>query len=377
MRILVFTNTPAHVHTYRNAVRALEARGHEVLILARDYDCTTDLLTYYDLPFVVYGRHGTDRYTRAAFAREFLGHMRTAVREARRFDPDVIFGRGVYAAYTGALLRTRTVLLLDSEPSTFAHSIASPFASLVLSPRAFETDLGKRHYTFAGFKECGYLHPDVFAPDRSVREELGVASDERFVLVRFNSYNALHDVGDAGLTDDERRRLVETLAEYATVFVSDESGTFDFDDVDARPYALHPARIHDVLAEASLLVAETGTMVTEAALLGTPAIACGAFVAWRLGEFVELEHQDLISATTDFDEIVECATMLLTDPSTEATWTAKRDDYMRDKVNLTDLLVRAVEAPATLSDLGLIVRHGTEPDPAVGLSTTKPTTTSR
>lgn len=43
MRYLIFTNTPAHVHLYRETVAELQARGHDVLVLVRDYGCTLAL----------------------------------------------------------------------------------------------------------------------------------------------------------------------------------------------------------------------------------------------------------------------------------------------------------------------------------------------
>ncbi|MEA5389539.1 hypothetical protein VB773_22160 [Haloarculaceae archaeon H-GB2-1] len=55
MRYLIFANTPAHVHLYRNVVPALEDRGHDVLILGRDYGCTKALLDYFELPYRIYG----------------------------------------------------------------------------------------------------------------------------------------------------------------------------------------------------------------------------------------------------------------------------------------------------------------------------------
>jgi len=75
MRILVFANTPAHVHLYRHAVSRLEERGHEVCILGREYDCTTELLEFYGLPYQPYGAHGTEPTSRLAFGRELIGQL--------------------------------------------------------------------------------------------------------------------------------------------------------------------------------------------------------------------------------------------------------------------------------------------------------------
>jgi hypothetical protein len=336
-KFLFLTNTPAHVHVYKGLVRRLRDDGHDVLVLARDYGCTVALLEYYDLPHRVYGTLDTTKWS---LVRELPRHYYTIVRYAREFDPDCIFGRGSYAAHTGAITGTPTVLVVDSETDTLDHAISKPFARAILTPHVFGKDLGPRHYRFRGFKECAYLHPEVFTPAGDVRERLGVAEDERFALVRLNAFGSHHDVGQSGFSPGDRRRLIEELSDDVTVFVSDEGGRLDFDDLDAEPYDLHPALMHDALAEASLLVADTQTMVAEAALIGTPAIRSNSFVGGTdMRNFVELEAADLILNHADFDAVVESAHDLLADPDAEDRWERRAHDYLSEMVNLTDLLV--------------------------------------
>ena len=359
MKYLIFTNTPAHVHLYRNAVRELQPMGHEVLILARDYGCTVDLLEWYDLPFEVYGRCETSKVS--LFGR-LPGHYARIARTALSFGPDLILGMGSYAAHAGLLTRTRTILLLDSEPTTLDHRLSVPFADTLLTPASFRKDLGSNHCVFDGFKETAYLHPAEFSGRSDIRDHLGVGTD-RYVLVRFNAFGSHHDVGHGGFTTAQRRALVERLAEYATVFVSDEGGDLSFVDLPARPFDLHPARLHDALAEASLLIADTQTMVTEAALLGTPAIRSNSFVGGEdMGNFLELEQRGLIVNHREYDDVVATAIDLLNTDDIAETWARRRDDYLADKVNLTDLLV---EIATTTDDIERIDRlsRWTNPDP--------------
>jgi hypothetical protein len=352
MRYLICANTPDQVHTFRNLVAELQGDGHEVLMLARDYTCTVDLLDYYDLPYRVYGSHDTGRYSAGRFARELPAHLARIARYAYSFDPDVVFGRGPYAAFAGTVAGARTNLVLDSEPNDRLHRLSRPFADLIISPEASDVDLAGNHYTFRGFKECAYLHPDSYTPDPSVREELGVG-DDPFVLVRLNSLDALHDLDGEALTSRQRQRLIEALGKEATVLVSDEGGEMDLSGLDARRYDLHPGRMHDVLAEAELVVAETGTMVIESAFLGTPAIACSPFAEDGPGEFVALEEYGLIRSTTDYDTIVECAHHVLAgdvqraipldDPDLD-DFGARREAFTADLVDLTELLVEIATA---------------------------------
>ncbi|ELZ16099.1 hypothetical protein C477_16435 [Haloterrigena salina JCM 13891] len=361
MRILVFANTPAHVHLYRHAVDRLADAGHDVLVLTREYACTTDLLEFFGMPYRVYGEHETDGYSTARFARELGGQFYTIGREALRFDPDVVFGRGPYAAYAGTLTRTPVVLVLDDEPGDFNHTVSRPFADCILSPAVTRRDLGDDHYTFQGFIECSYLHPDVFEPDANVREFLGVDPDEPYVLVRFNALDALHDTDLEGFRPEQRRDLIERLSEHATVFVSDEGDEMDLSELPARPYDLHPAMIHDAMAEADLLVADTGTMVNEAALLGTPAFRYRGTDDHEYGEFQELERAGLAEQFDDYAAVRDRSLEILADDGVGERWERRRQEYVAELVNLSDLLVEVALSRGAIDRLSSPTRGALQP----------------
>ncbi|APW99332.1 hypothetical protein CHINAEXTREME_16815 [Halobiforma lacisalsi AJ5] len=360
MRYLFFTNTPAHVHLYKHAIGRLAARGDDVLVLARDYTCTVDLLEWYDLPYEVYGSCDTSK---GSLLSRLPAHYARAIRLARRYDPDLIFGMGGYAAHTGAVVRTPTVLLIDSEPASFDHTISTPFARAILTPNTFRKNLGEHHYVFPGFKECAYLHPDTYEPTPEVRAELGLEPDERFALLRLNAFGSQHDVGKHGLTGADRRRIVERLAEDVTVLVSDESGKADLEGLPARRFDLHPALMHDALAEASLLVADTQTMVTEAALLGTPAIRSNSFVGDDdMGNFVALENQGLIHNVAEADAILERVEELLADDTVEDTWQRRRDEFLAGTANLTEIIVDVANVRGRVEEVESVRQFGRRPE---------------
>ncbi len=341
MKYVFFTNTPAHVHLYKHAVERLARAGHRVRVLARDYGCTIDLLDYYDLPYRSYGACGTTKYS---LVRTLPGHYARVIPFVRRFDPDLLFGMGAYAAHSGALSRTPTVLLLDSEPTSLDHLVSQPFARTILTPDAFRKDLGSNHYRFAGYKECAYLHPDVFEPDPAVRDTLDVGPDEPYAILRFNAFGSHHDVNHSGFSPRERYTLIERLADRMTVFVSDEGGELDLEDTRGVAFDLHPALLHDALAEARLLVADSQTVVTEAGLLGTPAIRSNSFVGEDdMGNFVALERAGLIHNVPDFEAVIELADELIEDPTVPKTLQRRRRTHLADKVNLTDLIVEVAE----------------------------------
>ncbi len=348
MRYVIFTNTPAHVHLYKYPVRRLQADGHEVKVLAREYGCTVELAEAFDLPYTIYGSCETNK---RSLIRNLPRHYLNIVREVRSYDPDLIFGMGAYAAHAGAVSRTPTMLVLDSEPTQLDHLISRPFADAILTPDSFRRDLGPNHYAFPGFKECAYLHPDLFEPDDDIRSALGVGSDP-FVLLRFNAFGSHHDVSEGGFTSTQRQQLIHDLADHATVLVSDEGNGCPLENLPARPFDLPPDRLHDALAEASLLVADTQTMVTEAALLGTPAIRSNSFVgADDMGNFIELAQRNLVDNLSTFSNVRARALEILQQDGIQNRYQRRRRALFEEKVNLTDVLVEVATNHRTLDGI--------------------------
>jgi predicted glycosyltransferase len=367
MQFAFFTNTPAQVHLYRNPTERLLESGHEVRIFGRDYGCTRALLDHYDLPYLLYGSRDT---TPLSWILQLPNHYRRIFRAIRRFDPDFISGMGVYAAHAGVFSDTPTVLVVDSEPDWIDHRISHPFAEAVLTPHAFAKDLGDDHYRFRGYKETAYLHPDVFSSAPAIRDRLGVGPAEPYAIVRFNEFEAHHDIGEEGLSPAQRRDLLGALAREVTVFVSDEGGEVDLDTLDARPFDLPPGLLHDALAEARLLVTETQTMATEAALLGTPTVRSNSFVGGDdMGNFLELEREGLIRNRSSFDDVRETALEFATDGAAKRRWRRRRDAHVDGLVNLTAILTEIATNRGTVDGVdGIFRSDGTRapPGPRLG-----------
>lgn len=342
MKYLFFCNTPAHVHLYRHAIDRLQDRGHDVLVLGRDYTVTEDLLEYYDLPYEIYGKVDTKKFS---LVRELPKHYVRFLARTRTYDPDVIFGIGSFAAHASIVTDAKTFVVADSEPASLDQTLFKPFVDGIFSPYTFRKSLGSKHYKFRGFKETAYLHPDVFERTTEIRDDLGLGPDEDFVLLRFNAWGSSHDVGKSGFTAAQRDQLIDRLSDHATVFVSDEAVANDADN-GAHALDIHPAKILDVLDEASLLVADTQTMTTEAGLLGTPAIRSNVFVGEDdMGNFIELEERGLVYNLEDFDEVVTQAEAVLTDDTIHETHEARRQEYLSELVNLTELIVDVATNP--------------------------------
>ncbi len=86
----------------------------------------------------------------------------------------------------------------------------------------------------------------------------------RIYILRFVSWSAFHDVGQAGFSDDEKIYLVTELSKHIKVFISSENELPDR----LLQYKINipPERMHDALAYATLFIGEGATMTSECAV---------------------------------------------------------------------------------------------------------------
>jgi predicted glycosyltransferase len=260
----------------------------------------------------------------------------------REFRPDVIVGAGIIEAYVSVLLRKPCIIFEDTEQTpSLERSQWKQLASTIITPDCFLKDLGKKQVRFAGYKELAYLHPNYFKPDSSILNELGLSKNEKFVILRFNVFDAVHDIGRHGFTATYQLKLVEELKKHAKVFISPEGILAKELESHLLPIAYD--RIHHALYYAQMLVSDTGTMTTEAAILGTPGIMCLSN-AGQFGNFIELEQKyDLIYSFREPDQAIQKAVELIQQPDLKEQWAIKRRKLLADKIDVTQFMVDFIE----------------------------------
>ena len=117
-----------------------------------------------------------------------------------------------------AVLRRPVIIFNDTENVPMARFITYPFVQTILTPMYFREYIDpKKHIKILGFKELAYLHPNYFSPDPHVLEELGLLPDEKFIIVRFVSWGATHDIGHHGIND--KIGFVKSLENYGRVLL--------------------------------------------------------------------------------------------------------------------------------------------------------------
>jgi uncharacterized protein len=346
MKIAVFANTPAQVHFFRNICFELKKKGHEVFILYRDYGETKDLIKEFELPAFLYCSPPVSKIGKLI---SLPKNVIMAARYLRNKQIDIVVGFGVYDAFTSFLLNVPCVVFTDSEPNAnkFSYAIQFklfiPFVNHIITPDAYRQDLGKKHIRVNSYKELAYLHPNYYQPNADIYNIIGINKDEKYAILRFNAFDAVHDAGITGFTNPDKIRLVNELEKFMKVFISTESKLPA--EIDDRILSIPKNRIHDALYYSQLLVTDTQTMATEAAYLGVPTVRCNRFVGKHdMGNFIDLEYKyGLMYNFSQSSEAIEKAIFLANNLNLKNEWQVRRSILLNEKIDITQFLIKFIE----------------------------------
>ena len=339
-RIAFLLHTAGQAHLWHAVASALRSDGHDVFMVARGDERVISLLDHYGEPHLSYGNVGGSQFTKLLSLP--LVTMR-AIRAIHRWNADVIVGTGLMEAYSGLMLQKPVLIFEDAELTPWLERMQwKRLATRIVTPQCFKRNLGCKQVRFNGYKELAYLHPAIFAPEGDIWQSLGLEPGEHFVLLRYGSFRAVHDIGRGGIPDACRVRLAEELSKSGRVFISAEGQLPTTLEAFRLPTPFW--KIHDVLYAADLLVCDTGTMAWEAAVLGTPSVVCGSFVH-HFGNFDELaDKYGLLFRTTDPEHALRLSVALALSMRSGMTYRPFSDALLRGNQGVLRFLCSQVLA---------------------------------
>ncbi len=341
MNILIDIGHPAHVHLLKNTYRQLLRKNHSVFVTVRDIPAAVNLLRLYHIPFTIIGtKH--DSILSKAFSQIAMDVQ--MARFVRKNNIQLGIGTSVVLAHVTKTTKMRSIILDDDDDQVeplFVNYV-HPFADVILSPDCIRRK-AKNTVGYAGYHDLAYLHPNVFTPDPSVLQTAGLQPSEPFFILRFNAFKAHHDLGEHGLSFDEKKQLIALLSTYGKVLITAEREL----EPDFQQYSIRisPDRIHSLMYYATMFIGDSQSMTSEAAVLGTPALKCNTF-AGRLAVPNELEQRYGLCYSflpENFDKMQEKIRQLLSQPNLKTLWQSKVQTMLRDKIDVTDFFVSFIE----------------------------------
>lgn len=339
-KIIIDIGHPAHVHLFKNFAKRMLEKGCEILFTCREREHVLELLNHYGFNYKSFGQNYT------SLSKKAWGLIKFDVMQflnGLRFKPDLFLSHSsMYSAHASFLLRKPHISLED----TFNFEqirLYEPFTEVILTADYDHPLKSKKVIKYSGYHELAYLHPNHFKPDINIFSELNLSENEKYVIIRFVSWNATHDVGHCGISLENKIKTVNEFKKYAKIFISSESQLPK--ELEVYKIPILPNRMHDAIALSTLVFGESTTMAEEAAMLGVPACIIYKRIThythhlennYNLLYNFTLEEQKQIKA-------IEKGIELLTKPNIKNEWQRRREKMLREKIDVTAFLVWFIE----------------------------------
>lgn len=344
MNILFEVNHPGQVHLLRNAYHELTAKGHKIVVIAKEEKIITYLLDIYKIPYQTLGKKGSGKWGKL-FA-QFKFDWK-AYRIIKKHKINLGVGSSITNDHLSRISKSfKAIHLSDDDESVVPLLVkfSYPYTDVILSPSCltFETFKDK-NIQYAGYHELAYLHPKRFQPNPEVIRKIGIEPGEKYFVMRFVALKGHHDDGHEGISFDQKMRLVELLKPHGKIFITSEKPIEK--DLEMYRLPVAPEDIHSFLYYSTLFLGDSQTMTTEAALLGVPALKCNTFAgALSIPNEIE-EKYDLCYSfqPADFELFFTKTKELLDTPNLKELWQNKLSKIQSEKIDVTSFFVWFIE----------------------------------
>jgi len=219
----------------------------------------------------------------------------------------------------------------DDAATTLNRYLSYPFVTKIIQPDCIRPDQWRTKRIFhRSYHPLAYLHPNHFQPDVNILKKYNIQKKE-YVIIRSNIHRAHHDSRFDGIPEAVLSDVHSALRDYQIISSRENDRTPQID----------PWDMHHVMAFAKMVIADSSTMVAEAAVLGVPALCYHPCVGY-LGYLKELEHK--FGLVFGFGPGQEEALLmkikdLLAQPGLSDEWQLRRGKMLSQKEDLTQWLI--------------------------------------
>lgn len=329
MKVLFDIGHPAHVHYFKNLIWLLQNTGNEIFVTARNKEVAHNLLSAYRIKYFNRGKGGNNLFSKILyfFKGDYLIYKRT-----KAFQPNLLVSfASPYLAQVSQITGIPHLVIDDTEHNNWNHFLYKHFSNAILTPSCFRKEFGSKHLKFNSYMELCYLHPNYFSPQNDIYNILGLKANEKYIILRFVSWKAIHDIGEGGLSYEYKIKLVSQLSKNYKVFISSE-GVLP-SKLEKYRLQIKPENLHSVLAHADLYIGEGSTTASECSVLGTPNIYINSLSVCYCAE--QEKRYGLTYNFNSEEGILEKAIEILSDPESKDKWLKKRIKMLNDKIDVT------------------------------------------
>lgn len=343
MNILFDIGHPAHVHLFKNTIHQLKTDGNKVIITIKDDQTVKTLLDRSNLDYKVLGPKGKGIIRKSI---RQIGFSFKVLSYLRKCKIDLTFGVSISIAQACLFSKAKAIVFDDDDISTtpvFA-ALSHRFANHVVSPDLLIKERNRNKDVFyAGYHELAYLHPNKFNPNHEILNEVGINKGDFFSIVRFSAMKAHHDIHENGISNNQAIEIIELLEKKGKVLITSEKELPE--SLQKYQISISPDKFHDVLSFASILVCDSQTVASEAAVLGVPSVRINTFVG-RISYLEELEKKHKLTfgfLPNDFKNALNKIQTLVNQKDRHLVFHERRKKMLGEKIDLTAFMVWFIE----------------------------------
>lgn len=301
-RILFYLVHPAKFHLFRYAINELK-QNHTLDIIINSKDVFEDLLHSEGWDYYNLFPKGRNISSKPSVIKSALKFILTVIRLEKyllfkkKYD---LFITDDALVVNGWWRRIPSFIFNDNDLETIKiNKILFYFAYKIICPASIE--LGKfndKRLSFKGNKALAHLHPNYFKPQNDIIKLYGL-EESNFCILRVSKINATHDIGNAGISNENISVFIEHFSKFSNVIISSERELPR--KFQGYIFKGNPADFTNLIYHARLFFSDSATMATEAAVLGTPNILVNK-LAKSLGVNKELHAYGLQYYYDNFSE---------------------------------------------------------------------------
>lgn len=289
--------------------------GVDIQWYIRDKDVTKSLLNSFKLPYTLVSKAQTGIIGNAF---EFTENIFKFLWISKKDNVDLWLSKYGSVNISSWLLKIKNISFNDDDADIvplIAYT-SYPFASKILCTnwtrmKGFE----KNAIHYNSFHELFYLHPNRFKADlNSALINLNMPNYKPYIIIRLSSLEAHHDINAKGICNDLLLKIINKFKGSYEIFISSEKKLSPL----FKNFSLNidPVFIHNIIAHASFVLADSQTMIAEAGVLGIPNLRISTFKD-KIGYLNELEQRGLCASLTPSSKLIIPAVESLLSQSTE------------------------------------------------------------
>jgi len=345
MRIIFDIGHPAQVHLYRNTIKELLKNGNQIKIIAREREITYYILDKYGFKYSKFPQISKSIINPI----KIIKGIKKLSKMAKKFKPDLFISSGsILSAYVSTLIDKPHICFADTiSKKNIPHYITTyisiaPFTNTFCTPTALKLK-PIRNVKYHGNHELAYLHPNWFESDLNVLDMAGLSKNDKFIIVRFASWDAVHDVGQKNIFNSMKERLdfITKLEKYGKIFITSEIPLPK--SLEKYKLPVLPEKIHSLLCYSSLYIGEGATLASEAGVLGIPWIWLSG--TERLDMLMDQEkNYGLGCCIQTYDKaLIKVKEIFHNYSSIKKEWQNRRKKLLKDKIDVTSFMIWFIE----------------------------------